>query len=108
MSHDRENEGNKAVERSGDKAKAHDVMRHDVPDYATKREAERPSDDRDKVYRPDENVDNEKSPEGQVSPGHNSSIEQTPYSGVQVKDKPQQKKNINEKSDEADSPRRNG
>lgn len=64
--------------------------------------------DRDMLYRPDENVDNQKSPEGQVTPGHNSSIEQTPVKGWQAKEKSSQKANINDKADEAKSPRRNG
>ena len=64
--------------------------------------------DRDMVYRPDENIDNQKSPEGQIDPGHNSSIEQTPVKGWQSKEKSSQKANINDKADEAKSSRRNG
>lgn len=94
-----------------DAAKASDVVKRDTPKKEEKypsSPAEEALDDRDKAYRPDENVDNEKSPEGQVDPGHNSSIEQTPISGRQLKEKSSQKKNIREEAEDSESPRRNG
>ena len=92
-----------------DTAKARDVMRRDTPEGAPERGPKgASSDDRDKVYRPDENVDNQKSPEGQGHTGHNSSIRQTPLPGGQVKEKSSQKKNIDDKADDAESPRRDG
>lgn len=66
------------------------------------------SQERDMVYRPDENVDNQKSSEGQIEPGHNSSIKETPIKGWQAKEKSSQKANINDKADAAKSSRRNG
>jgi hypothetical protein len=99
--------------RSIDKnaAKASNVVKRDTSKEEEKHPsspAEEALDDRDKAYRPDENVDNEKSPEGQVEPGHNSSIEQTPISGKQLRDKPFQKDNIREEAEDSESPRRNG
>lgn len=54
-------------------------------------------------YRPDANVDNQKSEESRSEPGHNTSGKTTPIPGAQVvKEKRAHKNNIDQKSDEAD------
>lgn len=95
--------------KNTDKDKARDLMQRDTPDDAEKRQAEKPGDDRDKVYRPEENVDNQKSSKGRAEPGHQTSIDKTPLSGSQTqKDKSSQKDNINDTADDAESSRRDG
>ncbi|RUR39124.1 hypothetical protein [Vreelandella populi] len=68
----------------------------DTPQKASQHEEPRP-------YRPDANVDNQKSEESRSEPGHNTSGKTAPYSGTQVvKEKRAHKDNIDKKSDEAD------
>lgn len=91
-----------------DADKARELVERDTPDEAAKREAEKPGDDRDKVYRPEENVDNQKSSAGRAEPAHQKFIDRESVSGGQAREKKSQKDNINDKAEDADSPRRNG
>ncbi|MBP5981720.1 MAG: hypothetical protein KA748_16125 [Halomonas sp.] len=68
----------------------------DVPQKASQHEEPRP-------YRPDANVDNQKSEKSRSEPGHNTSGKTTPIPGAQVaKEKRAHKDNIDQKSDKAD------
>lgn len=88
--------------------KAHELVERDTPDEAERQQAEKPGDDRDKVYRPDENVDNQKSPKGRTEPEHQKFTDKASIPGSQAREKTSQKDNINDKADDADSPRRDG
>lgn len=98
------NHGSDQQKNKGEEAqKAKQVVNKDTPlanddgkQKASHHEEPRP-------YRPDENVDNQKSKKSRSEPGHNTSIKETPIPGAQVaKEKRAHKDNIVNKSDEAD------
>lgn len=92
-----------------DADKARELVDRDTPENAEAQgEAQQPGNDRDKVYRPDENVDNQKSSEGRAEPAHQKFIDKASVPGGQVKEKSSQKDNINDEAEDADSPRRDG
>ena len=100
--------GTEDGKRTEEKDKARDMVNRDVPDSAPSSGQSASSDDRDKVYRPDENVDNAKSPKGRSEPEHHPSFNETPLSGSQAKEKAHQKRNIDDTAEDSESPRRDG
>lgn len=100
--------GNEDGKRAEDKEKARDVMKRDTPDSAPQAGQSASSKDRDKVYRPDENVDNEKSPAGRSEPGHQPFMQEATVKGRQAKGKEAHKRNIDDTAEDAESPRRDG
>ena len=82
------------------------LTERDTPHDAPKRGASTTEADRDAVYRPDANVDNEK--HSGKKPGIDTHRDMTPVGGAQiVRDKRSHKQNINEKADQARTERRN-
>ena len=98
MNHGSDEQRNKGEEAQ----KAKQVVDKDTPsDVDTSQKASHHEEPR--PYRPDENVDNQKSDESRSEPGHNTSGKTAPFSGAQVvKEKRAHKDNIDKKSDEAD------
>jgi len=83
--------------------KAKNTMDKDTPSSTETPSRKAADQEEPRPYRPDENVDNQKSEKSRKEPGHNSSIKEAPFPGAQVaKDKTAHKENIDEKSDKAD------
>lgn len=100
--------GTEDGKRTEDKQKARDMMNRDVPDSAPSAGQSTSSEDRDKVYRPDENVDNQKSPKGRSEPEHHPFMNESSVPGHQTKEKTDQKRNIDDTAEDAESSRRDG
>lgn len=98
MNHGQDKQRNKSEEAQ----KAKEVVNKDTPrgDDAAQKASHH---DELRPYRPDENVDNQKSPDARSEPGHNTSGKAAPIPGAQVvKEKRAHKDNIDQQSDEAD------
>ncbi|MCG7599214.1 hypothetical protein MHM84_05410 [Halomonas sp. McH1-25] len=91
--------------RLDEKDKARHMVERDRREDET---SAQPIDDGDSVYRPDENVDDEKSPKARSEPGHNPHLKEASIKGSQSKDKTQQKRNIDDTAEDAESTRRDG
>ena len=89
--------------RLDEKDKARGVVERDIPE-----DTSRQKDDRDSVYRPDENVDDQKSPKSRSEPGHQPFMKEASIKGSQSKEKTQQKRNIDDTAEDAESSRRDG
>ncbi|MHB0775192.1 hypothetical protein [Halomonas sp. WWR20] len=92
-------------ERAADtnaREKAEQVMKKDQPDEAP----ERTADDRNDVYRPDENIDDQK--HSTTQPGHNTTLDKAPMPGRKTHDESSQKDEINEAARDENTPRHNG
>jgi hypothetical protein len=96
--------GSEDGKRLDEKDKARNMVERDMPEDDTPRGG----DDRDSVYRPDENVDDQKSPKSRSEPGHQPYIQEASIKGSQSKEKTQQKRNIDDTADDAESSRRDG
>lgn len=99
MNHGSDEQRNKGEEAQKAKQVVDKDTSHDGADAAQKAsDHEQP-----RPYRPDANVDNQKSEKSRSEPGHNTSGKVTPIPGAQLaKEKRAHKDNINKKSDEAD------
>lgn len=88
--------------------KARRLTERDVPDEpAAAQKGGRDSAAQDDVYRPDANVDDQK--HRAEKPGIDTRRDVTPVGGAQVaRDKTAHKENIDDKAEQAKSPRRNG
>ncbi|QJQ96484.1 MULTISPECIES: hypothetical protein [Halomonadaceae] len=98
-----------------EKAKARELVERDNPaageNPSKQGHSTHSGDDKDKVYKPSENVDNQKASSGGTkNTGHNTSIDEAPYSGKTFSkgQTEEEKRNINDKADDASSDRRNG
>ncbi|MEC9482942.1 MAG: hypothetical protein UMU75_06380 [Halomonas sp.] len=100
--------GSEDGKRTGDKEKARDMVKRDTPDSTPSTGQSASSDDRDKVYRPDENVDNEKSPKARSEPQNQPFMQEASVKGHQAKGKEAHKRNIDDTSEDAESSRRDG
>jgi hypothetical protein len=90
--------GSKSPNQESDKARQ--AIQKDTPSNES---GSQPGHEEPKPYRPDENVDNQKSKHSRKEPGHNNSMDKTPVSGAQfVKEKKAHKDNIDKESDKAD------
>ena len=98
--------GNADGKNATEKDKSRRLVDKDRPEEAAEAQPSKGHDA--EVYRPDENVDNEKSPASRDTPGHNSSIDQTPVPGAQASEQKSRKRHIDDASEEADSSRRDG
>ncbi len=98
--------GNADGKNATEKEKSRRLVDKDRPEEAAEAQPSKGHDA--EVYRPDENVDNEKSPASRDTPGHNSSIDQTPVPGAQASEQKSRKRHIDDASEEADSSRRDG
>ncbi len=89
-----------AKKPSQESDKARQAMQKDTP---SNEHNSQPSHEEPKPYRPDENVDNQKSTHSRKAPAHNNSMDKTPVSGAQfVKEKKAHKDNIDKESDKTD------
>ncbi|WP_447957146.1 hypothetical protein [Vreelandella sp. EE7] len=87
-------------QKRGDVKEAERLMERDVPN-SEEAPQEGSHTQKPKPYRPDENVDGQKS--HSTSPAHNTSMKNAPFSGAQVvKEKKAHKENIDQESDKAD------
>ncbi|RUR34154.1 hypothetical protein [Vreelandella nanhaiensis] len=99
MNHGSDEQRNKGEEAQ----KAKQVVDKDTPHDGGHAAQEASHNEKPRPYRPDANVDNQKSEESRSEPGHNTSGKTAPFSGAQVvKEKRAHKDNIDKKSDEAD------
>ncbi|WP_276232550.1 hypothetical protein [Salinicola salarius] len=99
MSRETDNAEGSAKERQ----QAKKAMDKDTPDGAESRQAAGSHHEEPKPYRPDANVDNQKSAKSRHTPAHNDTVKETPVPGAQLaKEKKAHKANINEKADKAD------
>ncbi|MDW5376029.1 hypothetical protein R6258_03760 [Halomonas sp. HP20-15] len=92
--------------RSTEREKSRRLVDKDRPEGAAEAQPTKGQDA--EVYRPDANVDNEKSRDSRNTPGHNTSIDQTPVPGAQASEQKERKRHIDDASEEADSARRDG
>lgn len=93
----------KANEKDTEKnQKARQLIDKDIPDVNESTGRKQPDDQEPQPFRPDENVDNQKSAKSRPTPSHNTSIKDTPIQGAQLaKEKRAHKKNIDKKSAQA-------
>jgi hypothetical protein len=97
----RQTDGSKGTETERQQAKK--AMDKDTPDAAEGRKAAQSHHEEPTPYRPDENVDNQKSAKSRHTPHHNDTVKETPVPGAQLaKEKKAHKSNINDKADKAD------
>lgn len=83
--------------------KAKQLVDKDVPNADKNAEYKGSHQQEPRPFRPNENVDNQKSEKSRSVPSHNTSIKETPIQGAQLaKEKKSHKDDINKKADEAD------
>jgi len=98
--------GNADGKNLTEKEKSRRLVDKDRPEEAAEAQPTKGQDAQ--VYRPEANVDNEKSSASRDTPEHNTSIDKTPVRGAQASEQKRRKRHIDDASDEADSPRRDG
>lgn len=82
--------------------KARQAMQKDTPssEAGSQPNPGQSSHEEPKPYRPDENVDNQKSKHSRKEPGHNNAMDKTPVPGAQLtREKKAHKDNIDKESD---------
>lgn len=83
--------------------KARQAIDKDTPENAESHEDAEKNHGEPPPFRPNENVDNQKSAKSRKTPSHNNPVKKTPVPGAQVvKEKKAHKANINEKAKDAD------
>lgn len=88
---------------SGERHKARQAIDKDTPENARSAEDAGKNHGEPLPFRPNENVDNQKSAKSRKTPSHNNPVKETPIPGAQaVKEKKAHKANINEKANNAD------
>ncbi|SFI06922.1 hypothetical protein [Modicisalibacter xianhensis] len=92
-------------QRLDEKAKARNMVERDRREDEASAQS---SDEGGSVYRPDENVDDQKSPKARSEPGHNPYLKEASIKGSQAGEKTRQKRNIDDTADDAESSRRDG
>ncbi|MWJ28020.1 hypothetical protein GPM19_07355 [Halomonas sp. ZH2S] len=96
-------------EKANEKQRAEELIKRDMPKGSPSQPSRpSPEDAKEEVYRPEENVDNQKA--GTTTPHHgNVHDDEKELPGWQLtKDKAEHKKHINEATEKAKNPRRNG
>lgn len=96
-------------EKDNEKQRAEELMKRDMPKGGASQPSKPSTEEgKEEVYRPEENVDNQKT--GTTTPHHgNIYDDEKELPGWQLtKDKAEHKKHINEATDKAKNPRRNG
>ncbi len=89
----------KSTGKADETQKAKKLINKDIPNTENSADHEALYNQEPKPFRPDENVDNQKDEKDQLSPAHNTSIEETPIPGVQLtEEKKTHKDNINQKT----------
>lgn len=94
-------------ERRALRDNARRLTERDKPDPANTGAASR-EDGQEPAYRPDANVDNQKSSRHNARPGLNTSGDTATLPGAQVRKKRGKQENIDDKASQAKSDRRNG
>lgn len=94
----------KSTEKANETQKAKKLINKDIPNTENSADHEALYNQEPPPFRPDENVDNQKSEKDKLSPDHNTSIKETPIPGVQLtEEKKTHKENINQKTNKASS-----
>lgn len=92
----------KSTGKASETQKAKNLIDKDMPSHKSA-DHEGTHNQEPRPFRPDENVDNQKSEKSSSSPAHNTSINETPIQGAQLaKEKKAHKDNIDQKTDKAD------
>lgn len=92
----------KSTKNVNEAHKAKNLVDKDMPNNKSA-DREVSHDQEPQPFRPEENVDNQKSENSSSSPAHNTSIKETPIPGAQLaKEKKTHKENIDQKANESD------